>query len=893
MRKTLIILSIFFITVSLYASNNGNPEYLKKLILNGYYNIAIDYGTKFKQNKKIEQLLFKLLLNKERFNQIIDLCDNSTKDSFHLKYLAKAYIFLKKFDKANIYMGKLKKISPDNYKDIYNLYNGLIYFEKYDYLTAEKYFEKIKDKSDKIKTYLIKIYCFTGNIKLASKLYKSLNREVPYLHALILYKSKKFSEAVKILQQLPKTKDILTLIYNCYINNNQLQSAEIILKKLKNQNNENFYKNIKVLIDYKNYDEALLRLFKLKDNYNKNYYIAKIYDLQSDYHNALTYYFKALNFSKNSKIYYQIASCYMKNHQFSNAAKYFEKVISMQDSDYFYINSLYNAGVCYYKIGDFKASEKFLLKYLRNNNGYLKFVPESLKILADIYRKKGDYVKCIEILTKIEDILDNKAEIQKIDLQIANLWIKLGKFNYAANVYKKYYPVKNKKDIFILEKLGELYLKAGNFKGSNIFFTAYIEKVDKFIPDIYLKIALNFLYQNKIDNAKKYLLEIINNENSGKTLEEALFYMGKINYNLKKFKTAIIYFNKLVLINRFSPLSLKAVKYLAYLFFITKDRESFVKYFNEIPSLYEFIQEFNISLNEISSFIHSKEKLVMQMPDEKNFKYFTNIFNELKNKDTEQIYSFINENVFTGDKVIIYYYAGKILKQKGLEDKANFAFNKFLNSGFVPKYFYEYKEILPSMLLYYFIKKDYKKILNYYPIFSHINNISENSIFIIGVSAYKIRLDKMSEKYLKKFINISKDGNKIFRASFILDRMNFLDEAAKGYKKSLLFLKKSSVKIEALYWLGEIYRKKGKLKTALNYYLQIKLLYPFDIKWTPTASFQAAKIFEQIGSKNKALKEYIYISRHLQKDDPRKEFVDNRIRTLQGEIVNEYSRGNN
>jgi tetratricopeptide (TPR) repeat protein len=724
-------------------------------------------------------------------------------------------------------------------------------------------------------------------------LYNSLKSRNYYLESLILYKSNKYQNAIRLLKKIPEDKSTLTLLYNCYLKNNQLKMAMDILNRLKNTTQESFYKNIKILINYKNFDEVLTILSELNDSYNKNFYIAEVYRLESDYFRAIEYYLKALDYSKNSEIYYKIAKCYEKNSQFSNAVKYYEKVISMQDSNFFYINSLYKAGICYYKIGNFKLSEKYFLEYLRNNNGFLKFVPETLENLANIYERKGEFVKCIDILTKIEDISNNKVEIKKIDYRIAGLWTKLGKINFALNVYKKYYPVKNREDIFILKKLGELYLKSGDFKSSNIFFIEYIEEIGKFNAQIYLKIALNYLYENNIDKAKEYLLEIINSEKSGKSLEEALFYMGKINYKLKNYKTAVIYFNRLILINRFSPLSAKAVKYLAHSYYILKDKESFTKFFNEIPSTYSFIKEFNISLKEISDFIKNKDRLTFVLDDERKFKYFTTVFKKLANQNSEQIYSFINENIFTGDKVIIYYYAGEVFKQKGLDNKANFAFNKFLNSGFVSKYYFEYKKLLSSMLLYYFTKKDYKKVLNYFPVFSHIDNLSNSSIYIIGFSAYKLRLDKIAEKYLALFIKNSRDGEKLFKASFILDRLNFLDKAAFGYKKSLRYSQKGDLKIEALYWLGEIYRKKGKLETALNYFLKIKLMYPFDIKWTPTASFQVAKIFEQIGKKNRALKEYQYIYNHLKEDDPRKEFVKNRVRILRGDRFNENSRGNN
>lgn len=885
MRKIFILIFILTFVTMLFSSNGGNITYLNKLISNGYIDVAINYGKEYKDDPKIEKALLNLLLEYGKYKEIIKLCQKGYRNNLELVFATKAYIFMKQFDKALIGLNKLQ--NKPIYSDLFNLYNGMILLKKFNYISAIGYLEKIKNKSDIVKKILVKLYAYTGSTEKAQKVFNTLKHPSQYLYALILYKSHKFKKAIEELKKVPPGDDKFILLYNSYLKIGNLKAAESILKKLKERNRKStFYKNIKVLIDYKNYDEAVARLLKANDSYNKYFYLGEIYFIKGEFFKAIKYYQLALNFSRNSKIFYKIALSYEKNHQLSEAVKYYEKVISMQDSDFYYINSLYKAGICYYNIGKFNESEKYLLAYLENNNGLLKFVAESLNILSNIYEKEGNFVKCIDILNKIEDIATDKSEIRKLDFRIAELWIKLGKYNFAANVYRKYFPVKDKRELFVLRKLGEIYEKAGNYNGSNIFLLEYINKMDRFIPEIYLKIALNYLYQNKVDKSKKYLLEIINNEKSGTFLEEALFYMGRINYNLKNYKTAVIYFNRLYLINRFSPLSLKAVKYLAYSYFILNDREDFIKFFNKLPSINSFIQEFNISLNDISKFVKDRNKLSIKLPDEVKFDYFTNIFKELNQKSNEEIYAFINENIFTGDKVIIYYYAGKILKKRGLEDRAVFAFNKFLNNGFVSKYYFEYKEILPSMLLYYFTEKDFKKILNYFPIFSHIDNLPTQSLFIIGYSAYKLRLDKVSQKYLSSFITKSSNGENLFKAAFTLDRLNFYDNAIAGYKKALKYLKDSSTKMEALYWLGEIFQKKGKLNQALNYFLQIKLLFPFDIKWTPTASFQVAKIFESLGEKRKAFKEYSYIFNHLKKDDPRKEFVANRIKVLKGEIVN-------
>ena len=57
-------------------------------------------------------------------------------------------------------------------------------------------------------------------------------------------------------------------------------------------------------------------------------------------------------------------------------------------------------------------------------------------------------------------------------------------------------------------------------------------------------------------------------------------------------------------------------------------------------------------------------------------------------------------------------------------------------------------------------------------------------------------------------------------------------------------------------------------------------MYPFDEKWTTTASFRVATIFEKINKKKKAFVEYKYILKKLQDNDPRKSFVEKKIKEL-------------
>ncbi len=873
------VVIILMVNVSLNAKDNL-IDYLKKLVENGYSDVAISLSYKHQDKMEIKKFLLKMLLANEKYESITKLINKNTKNLYEIKYLAEAYIFLDDTDNVEKILHRIKNLDKNLFYEVDNIYKGISFYRKYDYKNAIVYLKKVKNMSDRLKNILAKIYVFTGKYNAAESILSKTLKKDYFILALLNYHQHNYKKCLTVLNKVKDSKDSQILRFNCYLKLGKFKKSELILSKLDLLDKNNFYKKIETLFSYKKLDEIENRLKNKEDSYLKFYFLGKIYKERKDYFKSVQYFQKAITLNRNSEVLFLLASVYENMKSYKLAIPFYKEVVVMEDNDTYYYDSIFKLAYCLYKTGDFTEAVKYFNKYLNNEEGNSKYLGKAIEYLAVSYKNTGDFVNAVKIYNKLEALAKTEKDKKNINFEIANLWEKLGKYNFAVEILTKYVPVSKREDLWILKKLGDIYFKIGDFKSSNVYYIDYIDKKNGFVPGVNLKIGLNYLYQEKIEQAKKYFLTIIENEHSDKYKEEALFWIGKIFFNRKNYKLTLIYFTKLYNFNNISPLAEQAKNYICYCYYRLQDRENFLKYFKLLSNPALFIKKFNISFGDICKFTDCKKEMTLSLIEEQRFNYFDKLFESLKDKSSDYLLSIVKSNKYYGEDIIIYYYIGKIFFKKGLENKGIFAFNKFLNNGYNSLFYQEYKDALSKIILYYYAQKNFQKIIGFYPVYSHISQLPENIKFIIGYSSYQYNLNKAAKKYLSEFIETSNNGDKLFRAAFCLDKMNFLDNAKKGYLKSLKFLANEKVIIESYYWLGSIEFKKENYNEALNYFLKIKLMYPFDEKWTPTASFRVANIYEKLGKRRKAFIEYNYILKRLQDNDPRKSFVRKKIKEL-------------
>jgi tetratricopeptide (TPR) repeat protein len=178
--------------------------------------------------------------------------------------------------------------------------------------------------------------------------------------------------------------------------------------------------------------------------------------------------------------------------------------------------------------------------------GYSYFLLAENEIELD---KKNNYFR----LALID--LRRALAIGGFEKNISNIYFCIGKiyyyygdsyYNLSLNYFNKSYISGNRR-IDLLFMMGVLYSFTGDYKSA---VKIYIEalKIDE--SDLVL-LALSTAYfnDNDFENAKNYLLKIINTSNDPKIKEKSIYLMGEILFKEKKIDEAFDYFNKVIELN--------------------------------------------------------------------------------------------------------------------------------------------------------------------------------------------------------------------------------------------------------------------------------------------------------------------------------------------------------
>lgn len=247
-----------------------------------------------------------------------------------------------------------------------------------------------------------------GELDIAEQLYREMLLENPHqadvLHLLgiLLAQQKKFSEALKYIQQAvtldPQQPTYENSLGNVYKNLNQLPEAITHYQKaLTSQPNYAVALNNLGNIYYQqqNYSEAetcYKKALTLKPNYADAYYnLGNIFTQQEKYSEATEYYQKSLAIDNNhvealrnlatlqlslnqiddalkhflrlsqlqptAEIYFNIGTIYMNKNRFKDAIEYFTESLKLQPD---YVDAHLNLGVIYLKIENYtKATEHY------------------------------------------------------------------------------------------------------------------------------------------------------------------------------------------------------------------------------------------------------------------------------------------------------------------------------------------------------------------------------------------------------------------------------------------------------------------------------------------------------------------------------------------------------
>ena len=484
---------------------NKHEEYLKKYVINLTANGEVQKSINIiKQNRKknntkfFEAHLLLLLDNfkKKKFNKNIELLNEFERYRGYGNYEYIIYEVLKSYN--DLFLTREIKLNDEKFGKL-SLINDAF---QYCYLNQSKassaFINLINSDEGDYTRYLF----FYFNNLIRNKDFESakqISKKINMLESnLLIQQSKKwldetnYNEFSRIFS-CENEKDILAefffLISNFLAVDNNFKKSNFY-SNISNYLNPKFYFNLTHLIsnhiENKNYEQTK----NLLENFNKEdeiYYwyklkkVAQIIDEKQGSKESLFYIENKFNDYSNPsrKIIYDMANIYKKNKEFKKSIKYYSLLLEKLDENTdAYADVLYKRGSSYERIGDYKSSDKDLLKSLsiKPNEPYV------LNYLGYGWLERGH---------KIQD---------------------------AISMLDKAYNQK-KNDPFILDSVGWGYYLIGDFESAEIFLRKAIELMpnDPIVNDHYGDVLWKL---NKKIQAKYYWQSVLISKESENDLKK-------------------------------------------------------------------------------------------------------------------------------------------------------------------------------------------------------------------------------------------------------------------------------------------------------------------------------------------------------------------------------------
>ena len=223
--KKIIVLIILFPSLVF-----ANSDFLKKLIDNGYLDVAVDYCQNNFIQQSIQKECISILKKNKKYSILIELLNKLKKTPDNLLLQYECYIKAENFLKADTVKNELKKyILSDNQENKLNqltkLKKALINYNNYNFSKAYQYFSQIKNLDvDEIKK---KIMCliYLNNINKAELEIKKYKIKDFFLNGLIKYKKGEYNQAL-IFFKNSNNNEAKIYIYNCLIYTGKLNEAK-------------------------------------------------------------------------------------------------------------------------------------------------------------------------------------------------------------------------------------------------------------------------------------------------------------------------------------------------------------------------------------------------------------------------------------------------------------------------------------------------------------------------------------------------------------------------------------------------------------------------------------------------------------------------------------------
>lgn len=501
-------------------------------------------------------------------------------------FIAQMYYAKGAYDKAIEYSSK---IDHPKYTSELNLIKGKSSFQLGKYDDAYRYFNKcdlsnlkptdeeryeigytayVQKKYEEANIQFIKLSILDAPLGQISNFYLGqsflkLNKKQNAYNAFAEAKRQNHDKEIKELAHFSYAKLAVELGYSSvalkslqdftteYPTSESFDEAKGLLAELFMQT-KNYKQACEVLADLKSYNPQSKTAYQAV-----HFHRAEELYLNNDLGESESYFKKSLKFNPDKKMegetWYWLGEIAYRNAKYADAITQYNRFLNISEGNGspLFANCYYNIGYCYYMEKNYGQALNFFKKY-KDESSYVssnaeRYIDNILR-LADCYFLSGQYEKAAENYGYVSSKKTGSSDyatfqqgilyglLDKRDLKIATL----------RNI-PQYYPKSNYTDDAIFE-LGAEYLEDENYATAEGFF-------------------------------KKLLSE----HPLSQHISNALLKLGLLNYNLKKEKDAIFYYQEVIRKYPKTPESEVALNNLEIIYVQSGKGDEYLEMINSIP----------------------------------------------------------------------------------------------------------------------------------------------------------------------------------------------------------------------------------------------------------------------------------------------------------------------
>lgn len=393
--------------------------------------------------------------------------------------------------------------------------------------------------------YLANCYCSTGEKDIAIENFK------------------------KVIQLRPEYTEAYKSLAMIYIEFSQINKAiELIEEALNNPNIEADYSLYHLIATAymieKKYTKASVYLDKALELANENITIlnaqAVCYMNLEENEKVLPLLFKAYEINnKDSLTVYNIGVFYQKMGDFKNALKYFQISYELESS----ITMLVNLADCALQAQEYAiASVLFqnLVMVYPNNSKYRLSLIETYEMTAQykealeqvntlltldtknitLIKKKGALLRKLKLYEESTEIFDTLIKRGKIDIEVyynlAFNYVELEDYDKASEMFKKCITLEPNNP-FAHKDLGVLYLKMNCYEWAVDEMKQAIE-LEEDVAEFHYSLGVSYMMLSDLENAKKALQRAYELDSND---ADILAYIGYIHLLEKDYELALAY----------------------------------------------------------------------------------------------------------------------------------------------------------------------------------------------------------------------------------------------------------------------------------------------------------------------------------------------------------------